>query len=87
MGKANPCIAFQLFAVCWLVMAPFTLTLWFITLPKRLLSRMVFGKAKDEPKEANEITVKITEPKGVSQPKDEILLIHGFPDSGEMWDK
>lgn len=59
-------------------------------LPFKIIQRCLCVNDKEEPEEANEITVVITEPKDrdeSAEPKDEILLIHGFPDSGEMWDK
>jgi len=85
MVKGDPFVTFQLYVYCWWICAPITISLWLITLPKKLLMRCLFGRDKDEPKEANEITVVISEPKGSAKPKDEILLIHGFADSGEMW--
>jgi len=85
MVKGDPFVTFQLYVYCWWIQAPVAISLGLIALPMKVLSRCLFGRGKDEPKEANEITVVISEPKGSAKPKDEILLIHGYPDSGEMW--
>jgi len=83
--KGDKCVTFQLYLYCWWIFAPIAISLWLITLPIKVLKRCLCGRGKVEPKEANEITVVISEPKGSAEPKDEILLIHGFADDGEMW--
>ena len=53
MVKGDPFVTFQLYVYCWWICAPITISLWLITLPKKLLMRCLFGRDKEEPKEAN----------------------------------
>lgn len=55
-------------------------------MPIKIILNLIFGKEPAEPKEANEIELKIIESKA-KEPKDEILFIHGYPDDGSMWDE
>ena len=66
------------FVSFWCIMAPVATALFFTTLPLKL-----FRARSNKPQK---IQVEITEAKG-SREKDEILLIHGFPDCGKLWDK
>ena len=75
--------AIKMHVCCWWVVAPLAITSSIIYLPFKLTGRLLFGKGKPEPKEAFEIELKIHE---CENPKDEILMIHGYPDCGKMWD-
>lgn len=69
---------FKYFANFWFLLAPVATALFFTTLPLKLF--------RSRSKKPSKIEVEITEAKG-SREKDEILLIHGYPDCARMWDK
>lgn len=69
----------------WWIMAPISITAWALLLPIKLVLRIIFGRDPPESEESKKIDLKIVECKA-SKPLDEILFIHGYPDSGEMWD-
>ena len=53
MVKADKFVTFQLYVFCWWICAPVAISLWLITLPIKVLKRCLFGRDKEEPKEAN----------------------------------
>ena len=69
---------------CWCILAPMAIFTAIMYAPIRYLKNKIGGAPKEEPEEAKKIEVRIVESKS-QVPKDEILLIHGFPDSGEIW--
>jgi hypothetical protein len=83
--KSKLSTAIILHVYCWWLQAPLVLLSGAAYLPFRIMGRLLYGRKPDEAKEANMIKVDITEAKGVIEPKDDILFIHGFPDSAEMW--
>jgi hypothetical protein len=68
------------------VVAPLAIISWVLMMPIKIILNLIFGKEPPEPKEANEIELKIIESKA-KEPKDEILFIHGYPDDGSLWDQ
>jgi pimeloyl-ACP methyl ester carboxylesterase len=73
------CPAFITFIMFWIIFAPISISLWILTFPFKICIR--------RPKKEIEIVVEITEPLSGGPPKDEILLIPGFPDCVRLWDK
>lgn len=83
--KANFASAILMNVYCWWIFSPLAFVASLLWLPFKVLGKLIFGSPA-EPKEANQIDLKIIESKQ-KVPKDDILLIHGFPDCGRMWDK
>jgi len=67
----------------WFMMAPIGMLIWLITLPWKILKIFIYGR---EAKKDLPMLVKITECTGKNQ-KDELLFIHGYPDTGKLWNK
>ena len=76
MPNNSLCGRLCIFFIFWIILAPFVILIYILTLP--------FKCCLKRPKPAIEMAVEVTEPK--EEMVDEILLIHGFPDSVRMWD-
>jgi pimeloyl-ACP methyl ester carboxylesterase len=73
------CPAIITFIIFWVISGPISISLYVLTFPFKLCIR--------RSKKQIDIVVEITEPKNGGSPKDEILLIPGFPDCVRLWDK
>ena len=67
----------------WLILVPICLILYVFTLPL-MLYRWTCQKKLNIPMKLT-ITECKSETKAALKAKDEILFIHGWPDSGDLW--
>lgn len=70
------------FLPLWFVVAPVGMIVSILCLPFKILRRMYYGRPKN-----NAMEVRISECTGKGKGKDELLFVHGWPDSGDMWNK
>ena len=85
MVRADLTEAFKLYFVCWWLVAPLAILTWIAVLPLKILSRLLWGR-QVEPADSQKIELKVIEAKS-GKPKDEILFVHGYPDTGELWNE
>lgn len=86
MVKADLSGAILLCVYSWWLFFPIIFISWICWLPFRFISKLILGPGEAEPQKSTQIDLKIVESKS-NKPLDDILLIHGFPDSAAMWDR
>lgn len=62
------------------VLFPITIVFSILALPYKILFQ------KNNTHTETEINVEVTGPAKGTEPKDDLLFMHGWPDSGELWD-
>ena len=71
------------FLVFWCILAPITFICFLINLPVRMFKKIM---GLDPVPFQPQVEVQVTE-SDLPTPKGELFFIHGFPDTGELWNK